>query len=517
VHNFLAIILHIGIKIDGKKLLLHYEKITIKFEIMKKILPFFLLMCLILGKANAQTYSPIALSGFNYDGIAEDYPATNFTAAGGLDSAGYVLYSKNYGNNVNILTGLGLPDNGLITNGTKSYQLAPYDQNNILHINGTLKDSLILTAPASYASLSLLGFSTEGTTQINVTLRFTDGTDTTYNSVSLLDWFFNPGPDVIINGIDRTFRANDAFDGSTGDPSIYSVILDLNCADQAKLIKTIVVENLVSAPFANIFGVSGSSTTVTIDYPASPYSPPGTVTPTITGITDGTFSSTTGLSIDGTTGVVNLDASYNGNYTVKYNYINGACTDSTTAPIQITGALPVKLVYFNAAQQGSSALLQWATSEEINNSYFEIERSNDGVTFSPIQKIDATNSNSNQLTKYSAIDYTPLPGNNFYRLKQVDIDGKVSYSSIVEISFSESTSLKVFPNPATQNKITVHYSLGSIKTIAVYSLANKLMLMHNLNNVSGYQQLDISTLAKGVYIIKLAGDKGNQSVMFTKQ
>ncbi|MDP4283457.1 MAG: T9SS type A sorting domain-containing protein [Bacteroidota bacterium] len=482
---------------------------------MKKILPFFLLMCLILGKANAQTYSPIALSGFNYDGIAEDTLAVN-TTTGSIDLAGDVLYTANYATKV--VTPYGLPNSGTFSSGTKSYQLQPYNINNILRINAGLTDSLMLTTPASYASLSLLGFATEGTDQLDVKLRFTNGDSTTYYTLVLPDWYFNPGPDVVLNNFDRTVRATDVPDNLAGDPSLYSVILDLSCADQKKQIQSIIIHNVGGASqFANIFGFSGSDTTVSIDYPASPYSPPGTATPTITGITNGTFSSTAGLTIDGPTGVVDLATSYNGNYTVKYNYTNGACTDSTTAPIQIAGALPVKLVYFNAVQQGSSALLQWATSEEINNSYFEVERSNDGITFSPIQKIDATNSNSNQLTKYSAIDYTPLPGNNFYRLEQVDIDGKVSYSSIVELSFSESTTLKVYPNPATQNKITVHYSLGSLKTIAVYSLENKLMLMHNLNNVSGYQQLDISTLAKGVYIIKLAGDKGNQSVMFTKQ
>lgn len=481
---------------------------------MKKLLPFLLLTLLIVGKANAQTYTPIALSGFNLDGIAEDTLALN-TTTGGLGS-NYVLYSKNYGTKVG--TGLGLPDNGAISNGTKSYQLTSYSSNNTLLINDGSKDSLILTTPASYASLSLLGFATAGTDQIQVTLRFTNGDSTTFSNLTLKDWFNNPGPDVVINGIDRTDRTTDNPDGSITDPSIYSIILDLSCADQAKQVARIIVQNTGGySQFANIFGASGSSTVVTINYPGSPYTPPGTAAPVITGIATGTFSSTIGLSIDSTTGVVNLDSSYNGTYTVTYNYTNGACATSSTAPIIITGALPVKLVYFNAVKQGSTALLQWATTEEINNSYFEVERSSNGVNFSPIQKVDANNSNSNQLNKYTAIDNTPLPGNNFYRLKQVDIDGKVSYSSVVELSFSGSIALKVFPNPATQNEITVNYTLGSLKTIAVYSVENKLMLMRNLNNVSGNQKLDISNLAKGVYIIKLSGDKGNQSVLFSKQ
>lgn len=485
---------------------------------MKKLIPFLLLTILIVGKANAQTYTPIALSGFNLDGIAEDTLAVN-TTNGGL-GGNYVLYSKNYGTKVG--TGLGLPDNGAISNGTKSYQLSSYSSNNTLLINDGSKDSLILTTPASYASLSLLGFATAGTDQIQVTLRFTNGDSTTFSNLTLKDWFNNPGPDVVINGIDRTNRLTDNPDGSTTDPSIYSIILDLTCPDQAKQVKSIIIQNTGGySQFANIFGASGSSTIVSISYPApgSSYTPPGTATPVITGITTGTFSSTIGLKIDSTTGIVYLDSSFAGTYTVTYNYTNGACATSSTAPIIITttGALPVKLVYFNAEKQGSTALLQWATTEEINNSYFEVERSSNGVNFSPIQKVDANNSNSNQLNKYTAIDNTPLPGNNFYRLKQVDIDGKVSYSSVVELTFSGSIALKVFPNPATQNEITVNYTLGSLKTIAVYSVENKLMLMRNLNNVSGNQKLDISNLAKGVYIIKLSGDKGNESVLFTKQ
>jgi hypothetical protein len=501
---------------------LKYNK-TKKSEIMKKLIPFLLLTILIVGKANAQSYSPIALTGFNLDGIAEDTLAVN-TTTGGIDG-NYVLYSKNYGTKVG--TGLGLPDNGAISSGTKSYQLSSYSSNNTLRIidksidSLNSKDSLILTTPASYASLSLLGFATGGTSQIQVTLRFTNGDSTTFSNLTLKDWYNNPGTDVIINGIDRTNRLTDSPDGSTTDPSIYSIILDLSCADQAKQLERIIVQNTGGfGQFANIFAASGSSTIVTISYPGSPYTTgTGTATPVITGITTGTFSSTIGLSLDSTTGVVYLDSSIANTYTVTYNYTNGACATSSTASINITttGALPVKLVYFNAEKQGSTALLQWATTEEINNSYFEVERSSNSVNFSPIKKVDANNSNSNQLNKYSAIDNTPLPGNNFYRLKQVDIDGKVSYSSVVELSFSGSTALKVFPNPATQNEITVNYTLGSLKTIAVYSVENKLMLMRNLNNVSGNQKLDISNLAKGVYIIKLSGDKGNESVLFTKQ
>src|SRR5665647_1657593 len=485
---------------------------------MKKLLPFLLLTLLIVGKAKAQTYTPIALTGFNFDGIAEDTLAVN-TTTGGLDNSGYVLYSKNYGTKVG--TVLGLPDSGAFSSGAKSYQLAPYNQFNVKRIDAGLTDSLTLTSPASYASLSLLGFATEGNDQLNVIIRFTNGDSTIYTNLALPDWFFNPGPDVVLNGIDRTFRSTDAPDDSTGDPSIYSIILDLSCADQAKQLERIIVQNTGGySQFANIFGASGSSTIVTISYPGSPYlTGTGTVSPVITGITTGTFSSSDSLKINSTTGVVYLDSSFAGSYTVTYNYTNGACATSSTAPITltVTGLLPVKLVYFNAIKQGSTALLQWATTEEINNSYFEVERSSNGVNFSPIQKVDANNSNSNQLNKYTAIDNTPLPGNNLYRLKQVDIDGKVSYSSVVELSFSGSTTLKVFPNPATQNEITVNYTLGSLKTIAVYSVENKLMLMRNLNNVSGNQKLDISNLAKGVYIIKLSGDKGNKSVLFTKQ
>src|SRR5665647_816020 len=284
---------------------------------MKKLLPFLLLTLLIVGKAKAQTYTPIALTGFNFDGIAEDTLAVN-TTTGGLDNSGYVLYSKNYGTKVG--TVLGLPDNGAISNSTKSYQFALYTQNNTLRINDGSKDSLALSTPASYASLSLLGFATGGTSQIQVTLRFTNGDSTTFSNLTLKDWFNNPGPDVVINGIDRTDRTTDNPANSTPDPSIYSIILDLNCADQAKQVKSIIIQNTGGySQVADIFAVSGSSTIVTISYPGSSYSTgTGTVTPVITGITTGTFSSSDSLKINSTTGVVYLDSSFAGSYTVTY-------------------------------------------------------------------------------------------------------------------------------------------------------------------------------------------------------
>ncbi|MGN6475750.1 MAG: hypothetical protein ACTHKV_00890 [Flavipsychrobacter sp.] len=111
---------------------------------------------------------------------------------------------------------------------------------------------------------------------------------------------------------------------------------------------------------------------------------------------------------------------------------------SSTGWISITvpalQALPVKLQTFYATIRDKYVLLQWATSTEENLSHFELQRSVNGSFFSLLSEIKAFNAGH----QYNALDMHPMDGSNFYRLKMVDIDGRVSYSPIVRLSMAAS-------------------------------------------------------------------------------
>lgn len=205
-------------------------------------------------QASAQTYTPIAVTGYNLDAIAETSPALNSTT-GIIDGSNYVLYSQAYGAAVG--TSYGVPNSGTITNGLRSYQMNSFAANNTLFVPAGLKDSLLLSTPASYSAISLLGFATEGAGTMNVTMKFTDGTTQVFNSVAMPDWFNNSG--AVITGIDRTGRTTNSPDYLSTNPRMYGINLTLTCANRLKSVAKIVIQNTTSNPRICVFAVSGAA------------------------------------------------------------------------------------------------------------------------------------------------------------------------------------------------------------------------------------------------------------------
>jgi len=109
--------------------------------------------------------------------------------------------------------------------------------------------------------------------------------------------------------------------------------------------------------------------------------------------------------------------------------------------------LPIELISFDAKPNGNIVDLMWCTATEINNDYFSVERSIDGITFESIVEKKGAG-NSSQKINYAAIDDKPFGGITYYRLKQTDFDGKYSYSKSVPVEFNNGkTAFNIYPNP----------------------------------------------------------------------
>ncbi|HMG68490.1 MAG TPA: T9SS type A sorting domain-containing protein, partial [Chitinophagaceae bacterium] len=93
---------------------------------------------------------------------------------------------------------------------------------------------------------------------------------------------------------------------------------------------------------------------------------------------------------------------------------------------------------------------------ESNADYYQVERSSDGNSFSGIGKVDASGNSDSKLS-YTWLDGSPNSGNNFYRVKSVDFDGHISYSSIVRINTGANTksSISIYPNPVRGKQLTL--------------------------------------------------------------
>ncbi|MBC7721649.1 MAG: T9SS type A sorting domain-containing protein [Pedobacter sp.] len=176
--------------------------------------------------------------------------------------------------------------------------------------------------------------------------------------------------------------------------------------------------------------------------------------------------------------------------------------------------LPVTLIAFTAAPNSNGQVqLNWATASEVNSSYFDVEKSGDGISFSPISRITTTGTTTNG-SNYSLIDNTPVVGTNCYRLKQVDIDGKFAYSEVRIVNINSSKGLVVYPNPAKDN-ITIH-ATSALKNIEIVDATGKHFFTQS-GIASNQLKVSISNLPVGTYFIKVNDGANIAITKFNKQ
>jgi len=183
--------------------------------------------------------------------------------------------------------------------------------------------------------------------------------------------------------------------------------------------------------------------------------------------------------------------------------------------------LPILLLDFTARADNDRVDLGWTTSAESNNSYFTIERSKDGVNFGFLQKIgtEASNGNSNTALNYRAQDLNPYAGANFYRLKQTDLDGNSTYSSVTSVNFDKKQSLSVYPNPS-RGALFISGADKSETSLKIewFDISGRLLIQETIPAQSGAARLDVH-VNNGVYLLKVISSDGTfklQNVIIMK-
>jgi hypothetical protein len=175
---------------------------------------------------------------------------------------------------------------------------------------------------------------------------------------------------------------------------------------------------------------------------------------------------------------------------------------------------PVNLLSFKGEKSGSSNRLLWTTASEINNSGFELQRSIDGINFSKIAFIatKAVNGTNTGNLQYSYTDATPPAGIVYYRLKQIDKDGKYTHSSTVTLARDRGTDLRVlavYPNPVTDVlNIKIETPQSKKTTLTVTDAAGRVVLQQQGSFTAGenFVQLPTQQLVRGTYFIKIIAD-----------
>jgi hypothetical protein len=156
------------------------------------------------------------------------------------------------------------------------------------------------------------------------------------------------------------------------------------------------------------------------------------------------------------------------------NTINTTEDDYMEASIPIIAAapLPVTLSSFTAAKAGSNSLLNWSTASEVNNDHFDVERSANGKNFGKIGVVKGSGT-TNEIRKYIFSDGHTLPGINYYRLKQTDVDGKSVYSKIESVTFGDVSDIAFFPNPVN-DQLMVNGLKGGEQIVVYNTLGQQL-------------------------------------------
>ncbi len=178
--------------------------------------------------------------------------------------------------------------------------------------------------------------------------------------------------------------------------------------------------------------------------------------------------------------------------------------------------LPVTLLSFAGERQGSESALRWITAREQNNAHFVVERSRDGVSFAGISEpisSKAPNGNSEEALAYGYNDPAPYQGHNYYRLRQHDLDGNLSYSKVVDVYFGEEAIVTLYPNPARD---VLHADIRAARaTQAVLKLSDATgrtvrTLQVQLAEGNNTVDVDLNGLASGLYTVQISNGQGLQ-------
>jgi len=204
-------------------------------------------------------------------------------------------------------------------------------------------------------------------------------------------------------------------------------------------------------------------------------------------------------------------------------YIHPFVSDNPTCAL----ALPITLVDFTVKWNGGNNILYWTTATEQNNKGFELQRSDDGTNFKTLTFINSSShdGNSNSNINYRFIDQKPFPIGNYYRLNQVDKDGKSTLSKILFIRGAPSNNIiltGVYPNPAkTELKININAPANGKVSFVITDLAGKVVMQESSTVINGDNNLsvNVSKLLSGSYLIKAVCNSGCETAVskFVKQ
>ncbi|MBK8621104.1 MAG: T9SS type A sorting domain-containing protein [Saprospiraceae bacterium] len=181
-----------------------------------------------------------------------------------------------------------------------------------------------------------------------------------------------------------------------------------------------------------------------------------------------------------------------------YYLISPSTSSFISRLFQPTIPLPVSLTSFTATCNSEAIDLYWTTASEVNNHSFTVEKSTDGIHFSPLENIE-TKGNSPAYQNYLYTDYSPSFNRVYYRLKQTDFDGKFTYSHIINTKCGDQyLFFSVFPNPTNDGRFTLQLPEDGL--ISIFDIQGKMV--YNQKFMLGSHNIHLNA-PSGVYLMTM--------------
>jgi hypothetical protein len=175
--------------------------------------------------------------------------------------------------------------------------------------------------------------------------------------------------------------------------------------------------------------------------------------------------------------------------------------------------LPLTFTSIKAYPKNNNNEVEWSTSNESNLVKYDVEKSNDATHYSTVNTVAA---NNGAVNNYNYIDVKPSAGNNYYRVKSTDVNGKISYSKVVKVFTGDAApAISIYPNPVTNGTIHLQFAnepAGTYRMKLLNQSGQALMNTEVTASGSGSESIPVNkSISNGIYQAEISRPDGTKT------
>ena len=214
---------------------------------------------------------------------------------------------------------------------------------------------------------------------------------------------------------------------------------------------------------------------------------------------------------------VGVDTLPAGTHQLFVRSLNGSWSLSGIGSFNNNAPLPLTWLSVQGEIVNDQAVIRWSTAQESNTRAFEVEHSTDGNRYAMTGSLPAAG-NSTAPLDYKWIDRSPSIGINYYRIKQIDVDGHYTYSIVIILVYGKGLTRTIAaPNPVISDLMLFFPAHAELTSFSVYNAAGQLIITGRVNKGALQQRIDFSSLPSGLYTILLRKNSGVESLRIVKE